>query len=303
MNRKLLITVDMIVMCFVWVVINSCSMGGSEIGNPLALTGLVTDSTGKGVAGASLFLVDPAERNPEVLMPENIITTNSDDSGWFHFSDIGEGVWNLMGIDDGGETMFLRKVDLLRLYDETFSDDTVMLKADTLVPAAAVVISVNGNTSGGCNRLFIPGTVINVPVDSSGEYIVRCPSGTVDILLCENDTVISLAKDLAVSAGEWVDLTGKNYTLPAPRIISGLQSGFTGQTYSFTADSITLGPDHPVHYRFDWGDNVVSSWSSSCQNRHAWGSPGGFSVRVQARSGRDTSAVSAWSEDTKVTIR
>lgn len=37
---------------------------GSEVGNPCVVTGRISDSSGNGVCGANLFLIDPLETNP-----------------------------------------------------------------------------------------------------------------------------------------------------------------------------------------------------------------------------------------------
>lgn len=282
--------------------------GGSEIGNPLVVAGMVTDSSGKGVSDVSLYLIDPSEKDPLKLIPDSCYQTESGPDGVYQFTGVYQGVYNLFGRDTGGEMMFLRSIDINTedaIPDKPArgsGDAAIVLDSDTLRAAANVVLAVSDYTPAGGDFLFIPGTIIRVQVDSSGEYLIKCPQSTIDITRFRNDSLFVLYKDLTVLQGQWIDLTGKSYDVPSPLILSGVNTGITGRMYSFFAGKITLGPNHPVQYRFDWGDSV-SQWSLSDQGNHAWNTPGNFSVRVQARSVRDMLSVSEWSDAVGVLIQ
>lgn len=283
----------------------SCSTniaGGSEIGNPLVVTGMVADSTGRGAENVSLYLVDISENDPQKLFPDSCNKVNSSASGEYLFTDVYEGIYHLIGISLSGQTMFLRTIAISTPQDPTGNGDTITSGIDTLQAAANVVVNVTECAAHSGSFIFIPGTVIRVSVDSCGEYLVRCPASTVDIVLSVNDSLLVLGAALSVTAGEWLDLTGEHFDLPVPQLMSGLVAGSADSVYSFIAGEITLGPNHPVAYMFDWGDSA-SEWSLSNKGSHAWSAPGNFSVRVRARSVRDTLSVSEWSSAAGVTIQ
>ncbi len=57
-----------------------------------------------------------------------------------------------------------------------------------------------------------------------------------------------------------------------------------------------------VEYRFDWGDGSFSSWTASGLSEKTWGAPGIYTVRAQARSSLNPSAVSLWSLVLEVSV-
>jgi hypothetical protein len=302
MNKQLLYAIIAAMMCaaLAHLCCTADHAGGSEIGNPNVVVGMVTDSAGNGVPDVAVYLVDPLERQPQHLVPDSCYRGYSDNNGRYGITGIYSGEYNLIGIDSSGAAMFLRTVVISRPYDS--ESDTVPCGSDILTAAAKVIVAVADCSAESNAVLFVPGTILRVDVDTCGEYLVRCPASTIDIVLARGDSSAVLADNITVEAGQWLDLTGKSYQVPVPQFESGLISGFTGRVYSFSAGGVTLGPDHPVQYRFDWG-NAVSQWGLSRQSTHYWDVPGMYPVRVQARSVRDTLSVSAWSAAVDVTIQ
>ncbi len=277
--------------------------GGSEIGNPVVISGGVIDSLGKGIQGIDLFLVDPWETDPLKLISDSCYYAYSGSDGSYRFENVYPGHYNLFGTDSSGERMFLEPVTIT-IEDAVPSNGFAIIDrpSDTIKDAARVVVAITPYPSLSGDYLFIPGTVIRVPLDSSDEYIVKCPRSIIDIVLYRNGLQFVLVKSLEVADGEWRDLTGKKITLPKPQISSGVISGVSGRTYSFIVNKITLGSNHPVQYRFDWGDSI-SLWSFSNQQNHVWTVPGSLQVRAQARCIRDTLSLSEWSDAIEVQIQ
>jgi len=277
--------------------------GGSEIGNPVVVSGAVVDSLGKGVTGVHLFLVDPSETDPLKLVPDSCYQANSGSDGSYRFEDVIQGDYNLFGADSVGEKMFLTPVTITS--EDAVSKDgfeVVDRPSDTIKDVARVVVAITPYPPLSSDYLFVPGTVIRVPVDSSDEHIVKCPPSMVDIILYRNGSPFVLVKDLKVAQGEWKDLTGKKFDVPKPEVISGVISGVSGRMYSFSVNKITIGANSPVQYRFDWGDSL-SLWSFSNLQNHVWTVTGSLRVRVQARSVRDTLSISEWSDAIEVQIQ
>lgn len=274
--------------------------GGSEIGNPMVVTGMVTDSSGKGIPDVTIYLVDPLERRPQKLIPDSCYKGYSDTDGKYILTCIYSGRYNLLGIDSSGAEMFLKSIEINRPDDS--DNDTVLCRSDTLEAAANVIVPSTDCEVKERAIIFVPGTVIQAYIDTCGEYLIKCPPSTIDIILYRGDSSTILADDITVEAGQWLDLTKKSYHIPSPHFESGLLSGFAGTVYSFSAGGITLGPNHPVQYRFDWG-NTVSQWGFPSHSTHAWNEQGTYLVRVQARSVRDTLSVSEWSSAIDVSIQ
>jgi hypothetical protein len=84
---------------------------------------------------------------------------------------------------------------------------------------------------------------------------------------------------------------------------SGPDSGFTETTYIYSIETgASCSNSHPVEYRFDWGDDRYSGWSSSLSSEIIWSVPGTYQVRSQARCATETTKLSSWSAGKEVTI-
>jgi hypothetical protein len=276
--------------------------GGSEVGNPKTITGAICDPSGTCMADVNLYLIDASYSDPRKLTGDSCKKTITGRDGSYQFTEVYEGSYDLFGKTSGGDSMFLRRVDLVGIYNLTHPEQTFREGMDTIKHSANVIVNVENCLSRSGNFIFVPGTVIRVPVDSCGEYLVKCPAATIDIAYSGNTTLEILDSNLCLSAGQWLDLTEKSYTIPKPVVISGTVIGIVGRMYMFSADSINLGPNHPVQYRYTWGDSV-SAWNFSPTVGHIWNGAGTYDVGVQARSFRDTLSVSEWSDSTAVTIQ
>jgi hypothetical protein len=92
--------------------------------------------------------------------------------------------------------------------------------------------------------------------------------------------------------------------IATPSPPSGPTTGVTEVSYTYsTAGSVSnLGAAHTVEYRFDWGDQTTSEWSSSGSASHSWSSPGIFDITAQARCSIDHEVTSSWSDGASITI-
>jgi hypothetical protein len=198
--------------------------------------------------------------------------------------------------------MLLQKVDVAFPRSLIQSDPPFHVGTDTIRLSANVIVNVENCLTRNKDFIFVPGTVIRVPVDSCGEYLVKCPASKIDLLYFENNSPAILDSDLDLTAGQWLDLTGKRYVVPKPVVTSGTVNGVVGRMYLFSVDSIELGSNHPVQYRFNWGDSV-SGWDFITVAGHSWNKAGTYEVTVQARSFRDTLSSSEWSDSVATTIQ
>ncbi len=92
------------------------------------------------------------------------------------------------------------------------------------------------------------------------------------------------------------------HTVSTPNRPAGPSTGNVGQILTFTAGGAACSHPHSVQYRFHWGGNDYSSWSTATSRSTSWPSAGTYQVRVQARCAVDDSVVSSWSTAWSVTI-
>lgn len=278
------------------------SCGGSEIGNPMVVVGAICDSTGRSIACVDLFLIDSSESDPDKLVADSCIQAITGPDGTYRFVNVHEGNYSLYGYADNGNKMILKRIALLN--DDAITQEGIPMLVqgtDTIKSSANVIIKVDACASNEDNFIYIPNTVIHIPVDSCGEYLVKCPASNVDLLYFSKDTQEVLRSDLTLSSGQWLDLTGNTYIIPKPEITAGIVNGSIGKQYVFSVEEIALGTNHPVQYRFNWG-NSTSFWNLSNAVSHTWDSSGVYQVSVQARSLRDTISLSEWSDSISVSI-
>jgi hypothetical protein len=90
-----------------------------------------------------------------------------------------------------------------------------------------------------------------------------------------------------------------------PNIPSGSVVGYTGQNYSYA--TATIDPDgDQVQYRFDWGDESLSEWTTWLDSgtlvtlTHVWITPGMYSIKAQARDTQNQT--SSWSPPLNITV-
>ncbi len=108
----------------------------------------------------------------------------------------------------------------------------------------------------------------------------------------ENDTI--LQSDPIVNVNEFI------YN---PLIPQGSSKGLVGTSYTYSTSGSSSSLDHPIEYRFNWGDGTYSDWSSSGSASKAWSSPGNYTVKAQSRCATDTSIVTHWSPGLLVAVQ
>ncbi len=97
-------------------------------------------------------------------------------------------------------------------------------------------------------------------------------------------------------------LTTENDTLAAPGQPVGPTEGYTEQDYLYSVEEDGSDSNHPLEYRFAWGDTSYSQWKSLGEAYKTWNNPGVYQVRVQARYSNNISVESPWSSAKEVNI-
>ena len=109
----------------------------------------------------------------------------------------------------------------------------------------------------------------------------------------------------AATEGEGVFRLGEvSEVIFSPDTPSGPSNGIIGLSYTFTAGGASSNFDHPIQYRFDWDDGIISEWLplGTTSASHSWNSSGTYLVKVQAACSSDLSVVSAWSGTFSISI-
>jgi hypothetical protein len=81
-------------------------------------------------------------------------------------------------------------------------------------------------------------------------------------------------------------------TVSTPGTPSGTTSGTVNTTYTYTTAGATSSLGHTVQYRFNWGGENYSDWSTSTSATKSWSTASTYSVTVEARCQQDTSVSS-----------
>ena len=89
--------------------------------------------------------------------------------------------------------------------------------------------------------------------------------------------------------------------ISAPAIPTGPSGGEAGQSLSYSTSGSASNLDHPVEYRFDWGDGTFSTWGTAVRS-YTYNNVGPYIVKAQARCQTHTTIVSAWSSGKSVTV-
>ena len=112
--------------------------------------------------------------------------------------------------------------------------------------------------------------------------------------------VTVLSQDVANGGGS-VSVTGFCEMVYTP-VMTSVLAGHVNDALPFSASASNNASGHAIQYRFDWGDNTTSGWTTAATTSHGWGATNAYRVRVQASCTNDTNVVSVWSTTNTVNI-
>lgn len=154
---------------FLWV--GGCAdrvAGGSEIGNPGSIAGIVADSAGQGRAGVALRLL-PADYDPSsAAAGSDTLSAVTDAQGRYLFGGLRSGAYVLTGREPSSGRRLLAEL--------TVAASRVEAGAAILRPPGRVVVEAEDAEVG--TQVFVPGTAIQGRVDASGLAVLdSVPAG------------------------------------------------------------------------------------------------------------------------------
>ena len=98
-----------------------------------------------------------------------------------------------------------------------------------------------------------------------------------------------------------VHFTQTSEIISTPNEPEGVSQGNVGEVLAFITGGAKSNLDHPVEYRFDWGDGSYSEWGDSVQTDN-WTQIGLYTVKAQARCENHPGVISNWSAGHDVSI-
>lgn len=101
--------------------------GGSEIGNPVTVAGVIVDSLGNPAQGIKMYLIDRSKADLLTSAFDSGIQTVSNAAGEYAFAGVLEGAYNLFGSDSTGNEMFLTQITIETSKSVDLSGDLVIM--------------------------------------------------------------------------------------------------------------------------------------------------------------------------------
>jgi len=161
--------------------------------------------------------------------------------------------------------------------------------------AVGAAVTINGNNFGASQpSVTFNGTSAGVTSWTATSIQTSVPSG-------------ATTGNVVVTAGG-LPSNGVLFTVTevvsTPNQPSGVTSGSTGTSYTYTVGGSTSSAGNAVQYLINWGDGTNSNWLATgvVTASHAWSVAGTYSVTAQARSAVNQSVVSGISQPLSVTL-
>ena len=120
---------------------------------------------------------------------------------------------------------------------------------------------------------------------------VNCVEAVSDLNGNQIDDVLGGSTDSFVYALDGGDALEEVVSTPA--VPTGPSEGKAGESFEFTGEAAS-NFDHPLQYRFDWGDGAISDWGDDSQSR-VFNIAGQYVIKAQARCQTHTGVMSDWS--------
>jgi len=290
---------------------NPVAGGGSEIGNPVVVSGIVVDSSGMPVSEFPVKLFENsyiAAKSTNSLNKKTGIEAYSD---WYETNTNSDGYFRFLDVDTGTYTLFGRKsnsgVSLFR-KGITLTADSIDLGISRIKRDGTVILSVSQEVFRPDLFICVHGTDIAMPVDSAGKQLLNIPSGLVNITCYARD-IDSVDfgqlgfRDIEVPEGGVVDM--RPYSPPPPSVSAPMPVGMADSLLSFFVHSDWNGPS--VAYQIEWDSWSRSQWQTDSVFTYTFGLENGvdsslFRIRARVRSSYDTTLISNRSDSYDIKI-
>lgn len=165
-------------------------------------------------------------------------------------------------------------------------------------------LSGNVSISGESFTIISGDGSFNLSPEQSKQVTVRCSptagkSYSGQLSITHNATNQTSPTNISLS-GVGVNLPPPSHIVSTPNTPSGPSSGKVGQSLSYSTGGSSCSQRHSVYYRFYWGDENYSDWSSSSSASYSWSNSGNYSIKTQAKCSEGIT--SAWFSSKSVSI-
>lgn len=277
------------------------------------ITGTILNEDGSAEAGANVQLkvanYNPIFRSavnydqvncrglredPEVLEFE----TTTDSDGNYSFTDVPAGVYSLSAKDTGNKKA-AHKPNI------KISDNDSTIGVDTLKGYIEITIHVPDSYVSENSFFYIPGTDIYFHISKAGTMYIQVPVGLISLVFCEDsdlflETLFLIIKNLLVNDSTIVE----KHEIYKPEFLTiDTTLAYSTKDTVYFYVRVNSSEDHPLEYRFMWGDSIWSDWTYESKDiPKVFTYPGSYVLFAQARCAIDTSVISELSNPINVFI-
>jgi ligand-binding sensor domain-containing protein len=254
---KHLLTTILVCIIFALVVLHcsknpSSVAGGTDIGNPGTVAGVLVDTTGKPQANVTARLL-PADFNPVLDTGTSLRHVDTTDAaGRYEFRGLPAGVYTLTSVNVVSGAGLL--IDSVRLGDK----QGINLHTDTLRPTTSLKVTIPDSLFSANSYLFVPGTQLSVAVNAPGTVdlgLVPANAARISYYSAAADSVVATQQQLVVTRDT---IPFEVSTELITSVIAGKSPVFTDVSVDSTGNVwCAAGPDGA--YRFtgiQWNTNT-----------------------------------------------
>lgn len=273
--------------------------GGTTIGNPHTVSGVIVDSLGNGVSNIKVVLF-PSNYNPlsDVYPDSSAIT---DDSGVYVIEDVYDGKYVLNAIDKNCKKRVYNSV-LIDGNDEDLGEDTVK-------NMGVISVHLTPREYAEGRFIYIPGTDLYTPVSDTGYNYIVAPAGRVNLAYYDTSGGGSIIDEgpnytyIPVTSGDTITINSHEITMADKP--EGPTSPKVGDTCTYLIRNAKTSLSHPIEYRFryveyvsvpgDWWVNSdTTAWSQNASIIKVWPKAAEYKIQAQVRSTVDTTVISTF---------
>jgi len=283
--------------------------GTSQVGNTGKVVGAILDTNEVPVANLPVYLVSVDSHyisgdgvnsakvsvQSDIVINKNVFSDTTDDKGGFSIDVSNSGVYNLVtGKGEYANKVYTSNIKVNENLDSKQLGD-ITIKSPGFIK---IYVDSTDFTPG---YIVVKGTLISQYISKPGYVAMEVPEGTLflDLLDSSGNTIKQVTDWLPKSI--LIDKDKKSVAvykakIPFPNVKPPYKVGIP---IIFNAPSKDIVD---WEYRFSWGNDDYSNWTTDTEAAYSWKKAGTYSVKFQVRFLKEKLYVSPWSEGFKLII-
>lgn len=278
---------------------NSNLSGGTTIGNPHTISGIIVDSIGNAIPNLRLNLL-PADYNPL----SDITSDNTTETG-----DLGE--YEIIDVYDGKYVLNATLIEAQKLlYVNVLIDGNDEERGQDTIKSTGVISVYLTNEAYSADRfLYIPGTEIYTAATNIGYNNIISPAGRINLAYYDTSAGGSIIDEgpnytyIPVQSNDTITIDSHTITLADKP--EGPAKPNVGDSCTYLIRNGSTSLLHPIEYRFryieyvgtpgDWWVNSdTTTWSINNSILLIWPKAAEYKIQAQVRSTVDTTVISTF---------